>query len=317
MTKTPTIPLNSLFEVAYGTQFDLNKMSISHKGVNFVGRTARNNGVVAKVQKYQGVDPIEPLKITVALGGAILSSFVQTSPFYTAQNIAVLKPKKHMTINELLFYCLAIKHNAFRYGAFGREANRTLKSLEVPIPGSVPRWVKSTKLPDLSKTKEPLINRSVPLDATDWQPFKLSSLFEIKKGKRLTKANMSRGKFPFIGSSDSHNGMTALVSSAIHEGNTITVCYNGSVAEAFYQPRSFWASDDVNVLYPRGFQLNKYIGLFLASVIKQEKYRYNYGRKWHTERMKESVIKLPVKHSTPDWEWMESFIKSMHYSKAV
>lgn len=25
--------------------------------------------------------------------------------------------------------------------------------------------------------------------------------------------------------------------------------YNGSVGEAFYQPKAFWATDDVNVLY--------------------------------------------------------------------
>ena len=35
---------------------------------------------------------------------------------------------------------------------------------------------------------------------------------------------------------------------AIQDGNTISLSYNGSVGEAFYQPRPSWATDDVNVL---------------------------------------------------------------------
>jgi hypothetical protein len=50
-------------------------------------------------------------------------------------------------------------------------------------------------------------------------------------------------------------------------------------------------------------------------LIKREKYRYNYGRKWGIERMKNSQIKLPVtKNGTPDWSFMENYIKSLPYS---
>ena len=63
---------------------------------------------------------------------------------------------------------------------------------------------------------------------------------------------MNTGETPFIGAIDAHNGQRQRVSAeANHEANTITVNYNGSVAEAFYQPIPFWASDDVNVLYPK------------------------------------------------------------------
>ena len=42
--------------------------------------------------------------------------------------------------------------------------------------------------------------------------------------------------------------------------NKITVCYNGSVGETFYQDQPFLASDDVNVLYPK-FDMTKEIRL--------------------------------------------------------
>ena len=139
-----------------------------------------------------------------------------------------------------------------------------------------------------------------------WSWFLISDLFEIKKGKRLTKANMSDGSTPFIGSSDRNNAWTSRIGrNAIHSSNTITVNYDGSVAEAFYQPKSFWALDSVNVLYPK-FQLNPYLGLFLTTIIRQEKYRFNYGRKWHVNRMRNSKIMLPVEtNNSPDWNGIE------------
>jgi hypothetical protein len=75
----------------------------------------------------------------------------------------------------------------------------------------------------------------------------------------------------------------------------------------------FVASDDVNVLYPK-FPLNQYIAIFLCTLIRQEKYRYNYGRKWHAEKMRESVIRLPSRNGTPDWDCMERFVKGLSYS---
>ena len=46
-----------------------------------------------------------------------------------------------------------------------------------------------------------------------------------------------------------------------------------------------------------------------------EKYRFNYGRKWGIDRMKKSLIKLPVdSDGKPDWQFMEDYIKSLPYS---
>jgi len=156
------------------------------------------------------------------------------------------------------------------------------------------------------------------LSTAKWEWFQLGDLFEIKKGKRLTKEDMRHGETPFIGSTELDNGVTAYIDEQpIHKGNTISVTYNGSVAEAFYQPRDFWATDDVNVLYPK-FDLNPYIAMFLIAIIRKEKYRYNYGRKWHLERMRESKIKLPVDpEGKPDWKFMEEYIKSLPYSSGI
>jgi hypothetical protein len=160
------------------------------------------------------------------------------------------------------------------------------------------------------------IGSELPLsDMNKWESFRYGDLFDVVKGKRLTKEDMVEGPYPFIGATDSDNGITAHVANDefLHEGNKITVSYNGSIAEAFYQPVPFVASDDVNVLYPK-FPLNQCIAIFLCTLIRQEKYRYNYGRKWHAEKMRESVIRLPARNGVPDWNYIERFVKGLSHS---
>ena len=64
--------------------------------------------------------------------------------------------------------------------------------------------------------------------------------------------------------------------------------------------------------------MNKFIALFMITVIKANKYRFSYGRKWTMEKMKDFIIKLPSKSDgTPDFEYMEEFIKSLPYSDRI
>jgi len=238
------VKLSKLFAVNSGNKLDMNKMSAGH--VNFVGRSGFNQGITGKVSPIDGITPYPAGLITVALGGTVLSSFLQTLDFYTGQNVVVLYPK------------------------------------------------------------------------TEWKPFSYNDLFAIKKGRRLTKAEMIDGTTPYIGSSDANNGLTAMIGQPpIHEANTISLSYNGSVGEAFYQPKVFWATDDVNVLYPL-FKMNSATALFICALIRNEKYRYNYGRKWTLDKMNKSIIKLPVKNDgSPDFDFMENYIKSLPYSSQI
>lgn len=180
----------------------------------------------------------------------------------------------------------------------------------------------SEKMRDYAAYKiasSPISSATAIDDTSSWDWFSLDEIFEIRKGKRLTKADMQEGETPYIGAIDSNNGVSAYISNSehIHDGNTISVSYNGSIGNAYYQEESFWATDDVNVLYPR-FELNKYIAMFLITLIEKEKYRFNYGRKWDKESMKQSKIKLPVTSpKNPDWKFMEDYIKSLPYSNLI
>lgn len=157
------------------------------------------------------------------------------------------------------------------------------------------------------------------LNTSEWKEYRLGDLFEIKKGKRLTSEDQTEGTTPYIGAIDSNNGVSNYIGQApIHEGNTISLSYNGSVGQAFYQPIPFWATDDVNVLYFRDktISFNRNMALFICTILKQEQYRYCYGRKWVLDSMNETMLKLPTKDGKPDWSYMEKYISSLK-SQAV
>lgn len=49
----------------------------------------------------------------------------------------------------------------------------------------------------------------------EWKEFFIEDVFNIKSGKRLTKADMADGDIPFIGATDSNNGITDLLQTKI------------------------------------------------------------------------------------------------------
>lgn len=156
-------------------------------------------------------------------------------------------------------------------------------------------------------------NTKQQIDVHDWGEFQIKNIFEVVKGTRLTKANMKDGNIKFVGSSAMNNGETHRIANNehLHSANTITVCYNGSVGETFYQDEEFWASDDVNVLYPK-FKLNKYIAFFICPIIKSVGQKYAFVDKWKQEDMKTEIIKLPITQTgEPDWQYMENYMKNI------
>ena len=137
--------VSDLFNISRGNKFDLNKMErcsgADAGAVAFVNRSGERNGIAAFVRETTVAQPYPSGSITVALGGSLLSSFVQPTQFYTGQNVDVLSPKELMTVDEKLYYCQCIEANRFRYSTFGREANRTLRDLLLPGRDAVPAWV--------------------------------------------------------------------------------------------------------------------------------------------------------------------------------
>ena len=81
-----------------------------------------------------------------------------------------------------------------------------------------------------------------------------------------------------------------------------------------FQEANFFvtAHGHVNVLVPK-ICINKYVGCFMASSIKKMFfYKYGFSDMCTQKVLKQEVIVLPVKKdASPDWEYMEEYMKKM------
>ena len=146
-----------------------------------------------------------------------------------------------------------------------------------------------------------------------WKYFTIGDLFDVVKGTKLKKSHMKYGDIRFIGASDTNNGMIRKIANKehLHAPNTITVCCNNNISVAFYQNETFWAADSVNVLYPK-FDMNRYIALFICTVIDKAGQKYKHSGKWTRKAMAKEKIKLPVTNNDePDYDFMENYMKML------
>lgn len=314
--------VSDLFEVVYGHSLELNRLprALKGQGIAFVSRQMGGNGISAWVKEIPSVAPAPAGELSCALGGnGVLTTHLQEQPYYTGRDVARLIPKVGLKKTQLLFYAMCIKANRYRF-SYGRQANRTLKDLDLPAVNSLPSYVDGVNVDQFIGSNSSLSAKPVPiLDTTVWSAFALRTLFDIRKGTRITKANMKPGNTPFISALDGNNGLRQKIDAQPqHPAGVLTVNYNGNgVAESFYQPEAFCASDDVNVLYPR-FDMNIEVALFISAILTKERYRFSYGRKWNLGRMRDSIIRLPTKENGhPDFEFMQLYISTLPFSATV
>lgn len=170
----------------------------------------------------------------------------------------------------------------------------------------------------------------IKLDTSRFKKFKLGEFpFKIIRAKGKKKNDFEKGKdFPFVSATSLNNGISFYIENNknnlinkkdLNPCNVITIANNGSVGEAFFQPNKFLSTNDVNILSLKNKTLNSFLAMFLCTMIKFEKFRFNYGRKWGIERMKKSEIWLPAKQKSSDldYDYMEKYIKSLAFSSSL
>lgn len=267
---------------------------------------------------------------SLVCGGEASGMFTtyQSEECWVMDRARIFKPKDGVKMNKNigLYLATVFNLNQYRY-SYGRSANPSeIERLTILLPekNGIPDYTYMENYIDNLHSKElksiNMSNKS-SLNVDGWSEFKLEDIFEIKKGKRLTKLDMIPGDVNFVAAISDNNGIRQAIDANpeyINNGNCITVNYNGSVGEAFYQKDQFWASDDVNILYSKNWEMNKYNALFICTIIKQNKYRFGYGRKWTLDKMKKSIINLPIDSlGNPDFTLMEEYIKKLPFGDKI
>ena len=334
--------IDTLFDVQYPSTLVFGHQRQVADGTIFVTSTGRNNGIAGRVAPIADAKLFPAGAITAPLKGTVMEAFLQPEPFYCAHQIAVLTPKAPMSDAELLFYVSCLRANRFRF-SYGRQADRSFRSLVVPAVTEIPDWAKSAATNQIDGADEAFSKTATPaIKTANWRNFRYDDIFEIRKGyynKKLPECEPSPEAIPFIGASENNNGVTSYhraediaayarngelepeptTEKKLFPANGITVANNGaSVGYAFFQAQQFTASHDVNPLYLLGRGMTLEIGMFLCSVIAMDRYRWSYGRKWRPSRMPQSIIRLPAHpDGKPDWEFMETYVRSLPFSKTI
>ncbi len=149
------------------------------------------------------------------------------------------------------------------------------------------------------------------LNDRNWKAFTFEELFIVNRGKPLYKQYMELGNIPYISASAVNNGMSAYTKSPNRKGNMLSLAYDGSVGATFYQPSSWFASEKIVSIELKDRPFSRELALFFSRVIEHQKTKYNYGYKWSVGiRMMRGKVVIPItEDGTPDYDFMEQYIK--------
>jgi len=300
----------------------------------YVSSTSLNNGIDDFVGNSEKVRHFSNC-LTIANSGSVGSTFYQPFKFVASDHVTKLKNDNFNKYIYQFISILCIRLNV-KY-SFNREINdsriqrekillpTTLKGepdyafmeqyMRIKVQEKIDQYSIYIK-PRLEQLKD--FKKVEPLEKKEWEEFEIEKIFKVKSGKRLTKSDMKKGTKPFIGATDSNNGITEFVSNTnvSEDCNVLGVNYNGSVVENFYHPYKAIFSDDVKRLSFKEVKGNKHLFLFVKGQILKQKEKYQYGYKFNGKRMNNQKILLPVTNKNkPDYAYMENYMKQIEFKK--
>lgn len=150
------------------------------------------------------------------------------------------------------------------------------------------------------------------LNTKEWKEFIVGNIFDCNTTSALDINEAIEGNIPYITRSALNNGLTDYYGNIDKKikGNCITIGAEGTIA--FYQPEDFIPG--VKIYTIRHSKLNPINAMFILTLLNSCSYLYSYGRARVLEKLKQEIIKLPVdSFGNIDWNFMETYIKSINY----
>ena len=309
------------------TGLDKKKLSGEEGEIPYITRTDNNNGIDGFIAPQCGACEDEGNVITIGLDTQTV--FYQGASFYTGQNIQVVRHEQLNKYNALfIIRAIKILVQKFSWGSYGATLTRLRRGkLYLPIAADgTPDWEFMSAF--MQRVEHETLSQALAffrskecdnmlMGGGRMLPFYIGDVLSIENGVRLTKADMREGIRPFIGASESNNGVTGFIDNTNSSlaSNVLGVNYNGSVGFSFYHPYEALFSDDVKrVRWKDEEANNKYTLLYLSTAISQQKGKYAYGYKFNAQRMKRQLILLPVlDDGTLDYALMEHTMRLMEY----
>ncbi|MGP1486077.1 MAG: restriction endonuclease subunit S [Campylobacter sp.] len=147
-----------------------------------------------------------------------------------------------------------------------------------------------------------------------FKEFRLDEIFEISGSKTTPKLKLEEiglGKFPYVTTQATSNGIAGFYNFWTEKGNCITID-SAVLGTAFYQKENFSASDHVEILRPK-FKINEKVALYFATLLNRmaRVLDYSYGKKRSQKALKNEKILLPTLGGEINFSFMEKFIEEL------
>lgn len=321
--------ITDLFQVR-GSKKSFTKHQIFPGAYSYITTSNKNNGV-------SGTSSIWTEKGNVITFDSATNGkcFYQENNFIATDHVEILEPI-NFKLNKFLglFFITILNHENFKY-SYGRgRTQKRMKKSKIYLPAIIENekqkpdfkfmenYIKNISKKINYKQNLEIKKMNSFIDTKNWQEFKITDIFDITKGERLVKTVRIKGEIPLITASSKKNGVVDFIDFQTYKdkkklfSNVITIDMFFNV---FYQQEIFFADDNIHCLkIKNNIELNNYIALFLISCLRKIKKKYDFGRQVRLKRLEKQNIKIPInKENKPDFTFMETFIKSLPYSKYI
>ncbi len=253
---------------------------------------------------------------------------------FTASDEMTILDHPHLNKESGLFLSQLIKANKSKF-AFGRKAfSERVKEQIILVPVTEkgePHWnfMENYVKQEQKEIAQKVINYYeqkmletgfdlVGLEEVEWEVFPFDKIFrKIQRGRRLKKDDHIDGDVPYVSSTSLNNGVDGFIGNddkVRKFKNNLTLANSGSVGSCFYHHYEYIASDHVTSLTLEN--ADKYIYLFMATIVKRLEEKYSFNREVNDKRIRTEKLILPVdENGKPHWDYMSKFMQKIEAEK--
>ncbi|MDP2652082.1 MAG: restriction endonuclease subunit S [bacterium] len=293
--------VESLFDVINGVSSSSVRISIKKSDmyeIPFVRPTHNFRRLVAGYVMRSEISPEnifdeDSLIVSTDGEGSHTFAYVYPAMFVPNSNVAVLIPKRPISLEEKLFFALAITQSRWRFSYGRKPKGKRLRMMELPF---CPRWVKSLNIASYQDQYKMLFpEKKLGQEHKKSRFSRVDEIFTVSYGTNheLNALEIDRKGIAFVSRTSLNNGISARVAKVDKEpieAPCITVALGGSVLETFLQEEPTYQGRDVAVLSPKS-NMSRDELLWYVSAIRQHQFRFNYGRQANRQ-LPELVVPL-------------------------
>lgn len=298
--------------------------------IPYITRSSEHNGFTQTCGNTENI--VKGNCITIGAEGFV--AFYQKNDFVAGNKVYSLRIK-HYKMNETLGLYLASALNSLseNYSFNNARILEKIKNEVIKLPAIEtyePDWqymeeymknIESEVTSKIDKFQMILENEKHKTDTQKWGGCKIGDLFEIKISKSINKTDLNftcDGKYDFIGRTSINNGVQGRMEQIKTPPNSKQTFSVAQIGEnvCLYRDNEWYSSQNIFCLTPKYIELiqcNKFITSVITNQLKATFGLDAYSNYPTLKTLSELIIKLPTLDESPDWGYMEEYMKDIEY----